>query len=175
MSVCGGKVNPFKKGKTQMVLLTAAGIRPLKVSVADIDIDGMDATETVVRCILESRWRIEVLLAKSIPIAGFNLIDPEEVLKRTGLPSVFVLGREPDSAAVEEALRRHFADWERRLSVIRKPTGLRIFETQGCGKVLLEFYGISSEEAFRIVSDLTIFGKIPEPLRVCCMLAKAIS
>lgn len=175
ISVCGGRVNPFKKGMTPLVLLTAEGIRPLKVTVSEVEIDGMDATEKIVRAILNSRWKVEILFSRSLPVAGFNLIDPEEVFKSTGVPSVFVLEEEPDREAVEGALRRHFSDWRRRLAVLRKPIGPQKFEVQGIGDIFLECYGISPELAFKTVSCLSIFGRIPEPLRVCCMLSKAIS
>lgn len=175
ISVCGGRVCPFKRGKTPLVLLAAAGIRPLKVTISDVEIDGMDATEKIVGAILSSEWKIEILFSRSVPVAGFNLIDPEEIFKITGVPSVFVLGEEPDSGAVEFALRRHFPDWRRRLEVLRKPIGPHRFEVPGIGEVFLACYGIRPESAFIAVRRLSMFGKIPEPLRVCCMLSKAIS
>ncbi len=175
ISVCGGKIPPFKKGTTPLVLLTAAGIRPVEVRVSDVEIDGMDATEKIVGAIVSSKWEIEGLLSRSVPVAGFNLIDPEEILKTTGVPSVFVLEEEPDSVAVERALRKHFPDWRRRLEVLSRPLGPQRFEIPGTGGVFLACYGISPELAFRTMRRLSVFGKIPEPLRVCCMLSKAIS
>ncbi|MEJ5293013.1 MAG: DUF99 family protein [Candidatus Methanosuratincola sp.] len=175
ISVCGGRVNPFKKGTTPLVLLTASGIRAIKVAVADVEIDGMDATDKIVKAILGNKWKVEVLFARSVPVAGFNLIDPEEILKRTGVPSVFVLEDEPDAEAVEGALRRHFADWRDRLAVLMKPTGPLRIQVAGAGEVFLRCYGIDPEAASMAVRSLSIFGKTPEPLRVCCMLSKAIS
>ncbi|MBC7127309.1 MAG: DUF99 family protein [Candidatus Methanosuratincola petrocarbonis] len=175
ISVCGGKVSPFKKGTTPLVLLTAAGIRPVEVKVSDVDIDGMDATEKIVGAITSSKWKIQILFSRSVPVAGFNLIDPEEIFKSTGVPSVFVLEEEPDSGAVEGALRKHFHDWKRRLEVLRRPIGPLRFEIPSIGGVFLGCFGITPELAFRTVSRLSVFGKIPEPLRVCCMLSKAIS
>lgn len=93
----------------------------------------MDATEKIVGAIVSSKWEIEVLLSRSVPVAGFNLIDPEEILKTTGVPSVFVLEEEPDSVAVERALRKHFPDWRRRLEVLSRPLGPQRFEIPGTG------------------------------------------
>ncbi|MDI9644259.1 MAG: DUF99 family protein [Candidatus Verstraetearchaeota archaeon] len=175
LSVCGGRIDPAKRGKSPIVLVAAEGIRLLKVSVSDVEVDGLDATEKISESISASGLHFDVLLARSVPIAGFNLIDPEGLMRRHGIPSIFVLSEEPDWASVEAALRKHFHDWERRLEVIRKAGTAHRLGENGEGLYLIECFGVSPEEALRIVQELAVFGRYPEPLRVCCMVARAIS
>lgn len=174
LSVCGGRLSPPKGGRSPVVLVVAEGVRLLRVAVRDVEVDGLDATERVSEFISSSGVRFDFLLARSVPIAGFNLIDPEEIMRRHGVPSIFVLAKHPDGAAVEAALRGHFPDWEMRLGVIRKAGPVHSFGAPGEERVLVECFGVDPETAYRVIRELAIFGRTPEPLRVCCMVARAI-
>lgn len=158
-----------------MALLLSEGIKPVELKVTDIMADGLDASDKIIRFITEVDRGIEALIASSVPIGGFNMIDPAEIFLRTKTPSVFILGEQPREGEVEGALRRHFPDWERRVAILKSAGAPRRFEIAGAGEVYLSCYGLTPDEGFRIALELTVFGKVPEPLRVCCMIAKAVS
>ncbi|MBC7113319.1 MAG: DUF99 family protein [Candidatus Methanomethyliales bacterium] len=175
LAVEGGS---FRKGvdkKAPAAFLFAEGIRPKRLIVKWVEVDGLDATERLKEAIKEGGMEEGVIIAGSVPIAGFNLIDAKEVLKEHGLPTVFVLREIPDKEAVRAALIKHFKDWERRLKIIEGAGQLEEVVLAEGERVFIEAVGIEKDEAKKIVEGLTIFGKLPEPLRLARMVARAIS
>ncbi|HPC27875.1 MAG TPA: DUF99 family protein, partial [Candidatus Methanomethylicus sp.] len=117
LAVGGGAVRPGG-GQVPMALLLTRGTVPEHLCIRDVEADGTDATPRIIEFIRSCADGIDALMARSVPIAGFNYIDAGAVLRECGIPSVFVLCEEPDMEAVGGALRRHFADWEVRLRAI---------------------------------------------------------
>ena len=175
LAVEGGS---FRKGLDRRVpaaFLFAEGIRPVRLIVKWVEVDGLDATDRLKEAIKEGGMKEGVVIAGSVPIAGFNLIDAREVLRVFGLPTVFVLKEAPDKDAVRAALVKHFKDWERRLEVIEAAGPVVELVLAGGERVFIGAVGIDSEEAERVVEGLTIFGKVPEPLRIARMVARGLS
>jgi endonuclease V-like protein UPF0215 family len=86
-----------------------------------------------------------------------------------------VLREAPDRDAVRAALIKHFKDWERRLEIIEGAGQLAEVVLAEGEIVYIEAVGMGEDEAKRVVEGLTIFGKLPEPLRLARMVARAIS
>jgi endonuclease V-like protein UPF0215 family len=179
LAVEGGRFATGMHGKSPAAFLATRGIVPRRLAFREVEGDGLDATERTLEVLsdfLSLGIKTEVLMSGSVPIAGFNLIDPQEVLRKAGVPSIFVLKDRPDSTAVKGALSRHFADWERRLAVIEGAGEVHAFMTPGGEgeEVIIECVGISPAEAFMIARGVTVFGRVPEPVRLARMVAKAL-
>lgn len=175
LAVEGGS---FRKGVDRRVpsaFLFAEGIRPKRLIVKWVEVDGLDATERLKEAIREGEMKEGIVIAGSVPIAGFNLIDAREVLREFGLPTVFVLRERPDKDAVRSALMRHFKDWGRRLEVIEAAGPVVEVVLAEGERIFIEAVGIGEAEAKKIVEGLTIFGKLPEPLRIARMVARQLS
>jgi endonuclease V-like protein UPF0215 family len=171
LAVEGGGFSKAIGGKAIMALLLTEGIVPRRLSFARIEVDGLDATEGIIEAMVSLGPRADLVLSDSVPIAGFNMIDAGAIEERTGKPTVFVLPDMPDFDAVEAALRKHFPDWSRRLEILAaagKPTTRRLGE----GEVHLECVGIGAGDAMRLLEQLTVFGKVPEPIRLARMVAR---
>ncbi|MGC8936564.1 MAG: DUF99 family protein, partial [Candidatus Methanomethylicaceae archaeon] len=142
LAVEGGS---FRKGVDRRVpaaFLFTDGIRPRRLIVKWVEVDGLDATERLKEAIREDGMRDGIVLAGSVPIAGFNLIDAREVLREFGIPTIFVLRDRPNREAVRATLVKHFKDWERRLEVIEGAGEIAeviLFEGE---KVFLEVVGM---------------------------------
>lgn len=174
LAVAGGGFSKAAGGNAPVAFVYAESIRPKRLIFREVEIDGLDATPKVLEVIEEIKEHVDAVMARSLPISGFNLIDPKAIFERTGIPTVFVLSDKPDEEAVASALRKHFGDWEARLEVLRGAGA--VWESPGNdGKVLLECFGILPVDAFRIVRRLSIFGTSPEPLRIAAMAARAVS
>jgi len=175
LAVGGGS---FRKGldrRAPAAFLFSEGIRPKRLIVKWVEVDGLDATERVKEAIIELGMREGVVIAGSLPIAGFNMIDGREILRETGLPTIFVLKERPDILGVRGALMRHFADWERRLEIVEGAGPISEIPLREGGRIFIEAVGIDPAEAQRLVDGLTIFGKLPEPLRLARMVARGLS
>ncbi|MDD1766473.1 MAG: DUF99 family protein [Candidatus Methanomethyliaceae archaeon] len=175
LAVEGGS---FSKGVDKFALaafLLTDGIQPKSLIIKRVEVDGLDATERLIETIEELNREVDVVISSSIPIAGFNLLDSKEVLKKFGIPSIFVLGERPDQGAVRAALKKHFIDWRKRIKIIEGIGEFHELPLEGEKAVLLECAGIKPAEAMRLVKRLTIFGRVPEPVRIARMVARTVS
>jgi hypothetical protein len=187
LAVEGGRFSKYSEMATPVALLFTEGIRPRKLMFKSVEVDGTDATRKLLEAVDEEarvnegeekekgrRGRISLVMSSSVPIAGFNLIDAREILARLGVPTVFVLPEMPDFSAVESALRKHFKDWRARLEVIAGAGAVAEFDIEG-ERLRLECVGITQGEAIEIVRRLTIFGNVPEPIRIARMACRALT
>lgn len=136
-------------------------------------VGGRDATEAVISLYRSfEREDINVIMISGCVISWFNIIDPREVERETGRPTIIVTYEE--SEGLEEDIRRHFPGDSERLAAYTSlgprvpfllPTGYTIF---------IRSYGIPEETAEAICAAFTFDGKIPEPVRVARLCARAV-
>jgi len=103
-------------------------------------------------------------------IAFFNIIDTEKVCAETGLPVICVTYE--NSKGLEGDIRHHFPDEDERLAAYLRLGERTSFELPG-GTIYLRSWGIGTEDAGRLVSAFTSEGKVPEPVRVARICARA--
>lgn len=174
LALAGGGFSKAAGCNAPVAFVYAEGIKPKRLIFREVEVDGLDATSKVLEVIEEIQEHVDAVIARSLPISGFNLIDPKAIFERTDISTIFVLGDKPDDEAIASALRKHFSDWEARLNILRGAGVVSEFPGDD-GKVLLECFGITPEDAFRVVRRLSIFGMVPEPLRIAAMVARAVS
>lgn len=174
LAVEGGSFSKASGGRAVMALLLTEGIVPRRLSFNLIEVDGLDATDRLIDTMISLGPRVDLVLSDSVPIAGFNMIDARTIEERVGKPTVFVLPDLPDAKRVDGALRKHFSDWRRRLEILAAAGELTTHRL-GEGEVHLECVGIGAEDALKLLERLTVFGKVPEPIRLARMAAKEAS
>ncbi len=139
-----------------------------------ITVGGMDATEGVLR-IFESLQRddINVIMLNGCVISWFNIIDIMEVYKRLQIPLICVTYEE--SEGLEEHIAKHFEAHERdsRIEAYRRLGDRVPVELQDGFEVLIRFLGIEKPEAGAVLKKFVVQGKVPEPLRVAKIVARA--
>jgi len=139
-----------------------------------ITVGGMDATGGILR-IFESLQRddINVIMLNGCVISWFNIIDIKEVYKRLQIPLICVTYEE--SEGLEEHIARHFEAHERDLRIeAYRRLGNRVpVELQDRFEVLIRFLGIEKNEAGALLKKFVVQGKVPEPLRVAKIVARA--
>lgn len=138
---------------------------------ARVTVGGMDATGSVLSIFSQlNRRDINVIFLSGCVISFFNIIDPEKVHDETGLPVICVTYEE--SAGLEGDIIHHFPGDTVRLEAYR-----RLGQRTGCdlpgGTIYIRSWEIGTEDAGRLVADFTQEGKIPEPLRVARIAARA--
>jgi hypothetical protein len=174
LAVEGGCFSKEVGGRAVMALLLAEGIVPKRLFFTSVKIDGLDATERLLDGMMTLSSLIDVVLSDSIPIAGFIMIDAKGIEREAGIPTVFVLPDMPDAKGVIKALRKHFPDWKQRLEILNA-AGVPTTHYLGEGKVHIECMGIEVGKALKILERLTVFGKVPEPIRLARMVAREAS
>lgn len=163
----------LRKGRTILVGVVMKGSQDVVGVVTRwIEIDGKDSTEKMIDAINNSRFKdLRVIMLKGITYAGFNVVDVEKLSKETGLPVITVIRKKPDLKAMEDALRKHFADADERIALLRKAGEIRELIP---GKVFYQAYGLLPQQAEEIINLTQKSSLIPEPLRLAHMIASAV-
>jgi len=139
----------------------------------EIDVDGMDVTDTLLD-MLSSKYgrQIKIIFTQGITFGGFNVLDLERIWNEYNIPIIVVSRKMPDLKTIENALKKHFEDWEHRMKLIRRYEIERV--KNGKYEVYVQLVGIEKKDAERIINAFTIRGAIPEPLRVAHLIASAL-
>lgn len=176
MGVDDGGFKPKQPGRTLLACVLMEGLRIIQVFFEFIEIDGLDATEKLLNIIKEGEGLTDLIMLSGISFAGFNLIDPMEVWGRTSIPIIIATKDKPNNEAVRMALLKHFADYEARWSIFKKMG--EVYKVKSNPKenpIWVEVVGIGIDEASGIIRKLTVFGRLPEPLRTASLIAKGLS
>jgi hypothetical protein len=142
---------------------------------SQVIVDGRDSTQVIIDMIKNTRHnkQIRAILIDGVALGGFNIIDAEEVYKKTNFPIITVTRDEPDFNKIKKALKNHFVDWESRWELISKGELYKIKTKHN--PIFVKCWGLTKEEAKEIINLSTIRGVIPEPIRVAHLIASGIS
>lgn len=139
-----------------------------------VAVDGDDATQALAAMVLRSRYREQpsVLMLDGVNVGGFNVVDLDALRQACEVPVMTVTRDEPDHAAIEAALRKHFPDAERRLALLHRHTTHRVATDHN--PLWVKVVGMGLEDAKDIVRANTVRGALPEPVRVAHLIAAAM-
>ncbi len=142
----------------------------------EVEVDGLNATEKLIKLINRSRHKpqLKVLMFDGITVGGFNVIDIKELYEKTGLPIIVINRKHPNLDSVEKALENNFKDYEKRWDMILNAGKIKVCELKNLKKVYYQTIGLGDEEAEDIIRLSSTHGDIPEPLRVAHLIATAI-
>jgi endonuclease V-like protein UPF0215 family len=138
-------------------------------------VGGDDATEAVLEIYRRlDRADINALLLSGAAISWFNIIDLQEVYDRLGLPVISLTYEQ--SFGLEEHLREHFAgeEAEEKLLRYRRLGGREMIILKTGYDVYIRALGSTVEEARALLNKFTLEGRVPEPVRVARLAARAV-
>jgi endonuclease V-like protein UPF0215 family len=138
-----------------------------------VTIGGMDATDVIINMVQGMQRRdINMIMLSGCIIAWYNIIDPDRVYHETNLPVVCVTYE--DSEGLESDLAFHFPDDEMRRSAYHRLGARTKVHLHTDYDIFIRCSGISFHEAELLCNAFTSDGKIPEPLRVARLCARAV-
>jgi endonuclease V-like protein UPF0215 family len=169
---------PFRFGDARAFLvgLVVRGKGYLEAVVSStVSVDRLDGTATVVDLVKGCRQlpQLKAVLLDGLTLAGFNVVDIEEVHIATGVPVITVVDKVPDPEAIRRALEGRFPDWEDRLSLISRPETYSVELPDG-GVLTCHVAGLSIEEAKELLRTITLRGHLPEALRMADLVASGL-
>ena len=140
---------------------------------AEITLDGMDATDILIRMIKNSKYyaQIRVIMLDGVTYAGFNPVDITVLFRETGIPILIFMRSYPDFKKIKLALS-HLPEQEKRWEIIRRAGTIHKIEQRS--PVFIQLCGLDEENAFEIIRLTSTHSKIPEPLRVAHLIATGI-
>lgn len=161
--------------KAPLLAVKLEGSHLTRVHAGWIDVDGMDATDRVLKLLSGFSFSNCPILMAGVTFGGFNLIDPRRLQRTLRTPTIVVVRSRPDNIAVKRALVRHFPDWRRRWGIIGSLGMLRSVRTVASENPLFfEAFGCSSVDARRILKSWALVSRVPEPLRVAGLVARGL-
>jgi len=145
------------------------------VMVTEVDIDGTDSTSQVLKMLSGSRYldQVKLIMLDGVALGGFNVVDISQIFEELAVPVITVTRDKPNYAEIENALKKHFDDWEERLAIMRKVEPVE-FRT-GHSTIWVGRVGIEAQEVQEILKLATVQGALPEALRIAHLIASAIS
>jgi uncharacterized protein len=137
-----------------------------------VTVGGSDSTDSILDLVTKlQRSDINVLLIGGCVISWYNIIDPSRLNRELGLPVICVTYEASDGLV--EDIKHHFPGDENKISMYmnlgeRFPVMLKTGRT-----VYIRSWGIADTDAAKVCDDFTLDGKVPEPVRVARLNARA--
>ena len=171
-----GPFIPRSKGKVPVVGVVFRGGSFLDgILKTDVSIDGLDATDTLIKLVNKSRHKkqLRVIMLKGVTIGGFNMINISQLHEKTSLPVIVVNRKMPNLKDIRNALK-NFHDFENRWKCIEKAGKIYKMKIEKDKNIYYQFKGLKKEEVERIIRLSCTRSFIPEPLRVAHLIASAL-
>jgi len=171
-----GPFIPRSKGQVPVIGVVFRGGSFLDgILKTDVSIDGMDATDILIKVINKSRHKkqLRVIMLKGITIGGFNMINIKQLHEKTGLPVIVVNRKMPNLKDIKNALM-NFDDFENRWKCIKDAGKIYKMRIEKNKNIYFQFKGLKKEEVGRIIRLSCTRSFIPESLRVAHLIASAL-
>jgi hypothetical protein len=115
-------------------------------------------------------------MLSGVSFAGFNIVNIHDLYEFFKKPILIITGDKPKAKAIRRALKLHFDDWRTRWSLIKKCGKIRRIKTSKNYKpIYYEALGIERLNAVRLLRELTLIGRFPEPIRVARLISKHLT
>ncbi|MFQ5757204.1 MAG: DUF99 family protein [Acidiferrobacterales bacterium] len=165
---------PFARTHRGDVLIVGAlysGLRLEGVLSAKVRRDGANSTSTLVRLLLQSRFKghIQIIMLQGIAFAGFNVIDLHRLHESLRIPAVVIARKPPDLNAIKRALLHRVPGGKRKWALIERAGPM-----ERVGGVYVQRTGLSLKQVDKLLGRFAIHSAIPEPLRVAHLIAGGI-
>ncbi|GBD26655.1 hypothetical protein HRbin30_01995 [bacterium HR30] len=166
---------PFHRrqsGRVAVVGAVFAATRFDGVLLGSVERDGEDATEVFATLLRRSRFyeHVQVVLLQGVTFAGFNVVDVPALGAELRRPILVVARRQPNWAKLRQALceklPRGWAKWKQLE---------RLGPMEPVGGVYVQRWNLSLDEAKQLIARTTLWGRLPEPLRVAHLIAGALA
>lgn len=132
--------------------------------------DGANATAAIAGLISNSQFALhaQVVLLGGITFGGFNVVDIHELHEQLGLPVLVLTRKRPRFGVIQDVLLTKVRGGARKWALIEKAG-----EMQPCAGLWVQRAGLELGEAAQLITDTTVHGKLPEPLRIAHLIAGA--
>jgi len=160
------------RGDVLIVGAVFAGTRLDGVLSTRVRRDGVNAASRLADCLEGSRFlsQLHAILLQGIAFAGFNVVNLQDLRRRTGLPVVVVARRQPDLKAIRAALLDHVPGGDRKWRLIEAAGPM-----ESVSGVYVQRSGISLADTESLLTRLQLHGRLPEPLRVAHLIAGGVT
>jgi len=142
-----------------------------------VRVDGLDATEKLAEMITSSPHypQLRVIMLNGVTLAGFNVVDIEELCQRVKLPVVAVTRDKPNFGDIKKALQNLPQSEQRWRAIEKAGKMIKVFTRNGEEPIYMHVAGLSEEAATRILKSTSTRSNVPEALRVAHIIASGLT
>lgn len=135
----------------------------------DVKVDGNDSTTKLISSINKSKFKtqIQAILLDGIAFGGFNIINIEELFKRTNIPVIVVIRRIPNISKIKLTLAK--IGMKQKIKLIEKAG-----EVHKIGKIYVQFFGVNLNNVKQILKISCTHSYLPEPIRVAHLIGAGL-
>jgi endonuclease V-like protein UPF0215 family len=149
-----------------------ADLRVDGLAYARASVGGDDATQAVLSLYRQlDRADVNALFLSGAALSWFNIVDLEEVFIKVQRPLICLTYEE--SAGLEKYIREYFPQPEEKLRRYRSLGERQSVRLRTGYEVYLRALGASPEEARVLLNKFTRDGRVPEPVRLARLAARA--
>jgi endonuclease V-like protein UPF0215 family len=143
----------------------------------EVQVDGLDATEKLVEMITSSPHylQLRVIMLNGVTLAGFNVVDIEELCQRVKLPVIAVTRDKPNFDDIQKALQNLSHSEQRWRAIEKAGKMIKVRTRNGEEPIYVHVAGLSEEDAKRILKSTSTRSNVPEALRVAHIIASGLS
>lgn len=141
-----------------------------------VQVDGMDATEKLAEMINSSPHskQLRVIMLNGVTLAGFNVVDIEELCMKVKLPVIAITREKPNFDDIKNALQNLRESEQRWKSILKAGKIIQVRTRGGQEPIYAHATGMSEETAKRILKNTSSRSNIPEALRVAHIIASGL-
>jgi len=171
--VIGIDDSPFDKFKDKKILVVGVVMRGGSwidgILSAKVFVDGSDSTKKLIEMINNCKFKLQLqcIFLDGIAVSGFNVVDIKELNKKTKLPVIVAIRKNPDIENIKKTLVK-----------IKKKEKIKLMEKAGkvikIDNIFVQLAGINLSEAKKILKIVCTRSLIPEPLRLAHLIASGI-
>ena len=170
-----GIAESFLRTRSTSILAGAvmrADLRVDGLAYARASVGGDDATQAVLSLYRQlDRADVNALLLSGAALSWFNIVDLEEVFIKVQRPLICLTYE--DSPGLEKYIREYFPQQEEKLRRYRRLGERQSVRLKTGYEVYLRALGASPEEARVLLNKFTRDGRVPEPVRLARLAARA--
>jgi len=135
-----------------------------------VKVDGKDATEKIMKMIMNSRQygQLKLVMIDGISLAGFNVVNIKKLNEKIKTPVIVVTRKRPNLRKIKNALMK-LKDGKEKWEIIENLPKPKKF-----GDIYCQFVGIEEREVEEVLKMTTIYSKIPEPIRLAHIIGSGI-
>ncbi|KAF6244653.1 DUF99 family protein [Nitrosopumilus sp. b2] len=137
-------------------------------------LEGDDATDAILKMYYDlNRSDISYVLISGLIVSMYNIIDIKKLFDILKIPLIGVSYH--DSDGIEDSIKHHFPNsFESKLNKYAKLGKRKKITLSTSYDVFVRKEGCTLNDVKHLLNDLTLYGTVPEPIRVSQLLAKTL-
>jgi uncharacterized protein len=158
---------------TELVFVICRGIYIEHFIHANIDVDGLNSTDTILKVLTPINDQFQIILTHGITTAGFNLIDIEKIFKELNKPIISVTENTP-KGQFNDAIQ-NLPDYNIRRSIVER-AGVQNSYVTPAGKkpVFFQYKGLDLKSVHQFLKKFSKRSRLPEQLLLAHKIASGL-